>query len=206
MHGHYWGIGVSSKAPGGEVLASAANILSEVAQVIAAWEQDQAVMVSKVASYERRADEWICSITLHNMSLYKRWANRYFVDCRTDCSSRVRKHPTIKNAQDVKQFLEDKFTDEDLYLWMQGRSRLLYEYRLAVDLARKAEHARHEAGLIRPRSGRPRLCKVQLLGRWPQRLAVRRSTLSGPQAPGASLSREQQARAGTYEACVVAPA
>ena len=47
----------------------------------------------------------------------------------------------IENAREVDDFLHDKFTNEQLYLWMQGEiSRLYYEYyRFAFDVARKAE-------------------------------------------------------------------
>ena len=57
----------------------------------------------------------------------------------------------IKNAQEVDQFLHDKFTNEDLYLWMQGEiSRLYYEYyRFAFDTARKAERTMKQE-LMRP--------------------------------------------------------
>ena len=57
----------------------------------------------------------------------------------------------ITNAQEVDQFLHDKFTNEDLYLWMQGEiSRLYYEYyRFAFDTARKAERTMKQE-LMRP--------------------------------------------------------
>jgi hypothetical protein len=64
-------------------------------------------------------------------------------------------HLTIKqqiaNSQEVNQFLQDKFTNEELYLWMQGEvSRLFYQYyRFAFDTARKAELAM-KRDLMRP--------------------------------------------------------
>src|SRR5262249_46459796 len=47
----------------------------------------------------------------------------------------------IDQAKEVDRFLHEKFTSEELYLWMQGElSRLYYEYyRFAFDTARKAE-------------------------------------------------------------------
>ena len=47
----------------------------------------------------------------------------------------------IADAEQVDELLHSKFTNEDLYIWMQGEiSRLYYEYyRLAFDTARKAE-------------------------------------------------------------------
>lgn len=57
----------------------------------------------------------------------------------------------IKNLQEVDRFLHDKFTNEELYLWMQGEiSRLYYEYyRFAFDTARKAERTMKQE-LMRP--------------------------------------------------------
>lgn len=57
----------------------------------------------------------------------------------------------IANSQEVDQFLHDKFTNEDLYLWMQGEvSRLYYDYyRFAFDTAPKAEQTMKQE-LMRP--------------------------------------------------------
>jgi len=57
----------------------------------------------------------------------------------------------IEQAQDVDRLLREKFTNEELYAWMQGEmSRLYYEYyRFAFDTARKAEQAMKQE-LMRP--------------------------------------------------------
>jgi hypothetical protein len=57
----------------------------------------------------------------------------------------------VANAQEIDQFLHDKFTNEDLYLWMQGEiARLYYEYyRFAFDTARRAERTMKQE-LMRP--------------------------------------------------------
>jgi hypothetical protein len=57
----------------------------------------------------------------------------------------------IEQAQELDQFLHDKFTNKELYGWMQGElSKLYYEYyKFAFDIARKAEQTmKHE--LMRP--------------------------------------------------------
>jgi hypothetical protein len=63
-HGHYWGVGLSATVTGGQKLAIAAKIAAEIAQITAAWEQDQAGMTGRYASYERRADEWLLQYNL----------------------------------------------------------------------------------------------------------------------------------------------
>ena len=56
----------------------------------------------------------------------------------------------IDNAQTVEDFLRNKYTNEELYSWMEGNISILYHqaYTLAYDLAKKAEKAfRFERGL-----------------------------------------------------------
>ena len=56
----------------------------------------------------------------------------------------------IDNAQEVEDFLRNKYTNADLYSWMQGQVQTLYyqAYTLAYDLAKKAEKVfRFERGL-----------------------------------------------------------
>ena len=56
----------------------------------------------------------------------------------------------IDNAQEVEEFLRNKYTNQDLYSWMDGQIRTLYHqaYNLAYDLAKRAEKVfRFERGL-----------------------------------------------------------
>jgi hypothetical protein len=56
----------------------------------------------------------------------------------------------IDNAQEVEEFLRNKYTNQDLYSWMDSQVRTLYyqAYNLAYDLAKRAEKVfRFERGL-----------------------------------------------------------
>lgn len=56
----------------------------------------------------------------------------------------------MDNAQEVEDFLRNKYTNDELYSWMEGNIRTLYyqTYTLAYDLAKKAERGyRFERGL-----------------------------------------------------------
>src|SRR4029453_16868546 len=56
----------------------------------------------------------------------------------------------IDNAQEVEDFLQNKYTNQELYSWMEGQIRSLYyqAYTLAYDLAKRAEKGfRFERGL-----------------------------------------------------------
>jgi hypothetical protein len=49
----------------------------------------------------------------------------------------------LDNATAVEDFLKNKYTNEELYSWLEGRTRALYNdtYNLAYDLAKRAEKA-----------------------------------------------------------------
>ena len=56
----------------------------------------------------------------------------------------------IDNAQEMEEFLRSKYTNQELYAWMQGQVRTLYyqAYTLAYELAKKAERTfQFERGL-----------------------------------------------------------
>jgi hypothetical protein len=56
----------------------------------------------------------------------------------------------IDNSQEVEEFLRNKYTNEELYNWMEGQIQTLYyqAYTLAYELAKKAEKVfRFERGL-----------------------------------------------------------
>ena len=110
-------------------------------------------MESRTAGYQRRADEWMLQANLAARELMQigrqllasliaeQAAHREYLNVQTQ----------IAQSQEIRQFLDEKFTNEELYGWMQGEvSRLFYEYyRFAVDTARKAERTMKQE-LMRP--------------------------------------------------------
>ena len=110
-------------------------------------------MTSRYASYERRADEWIfqCNLAAHELMQIGRQILTSLIAEQIAYHEYLNIQQQIKNAQEVDQFLHDKFTNEELYLWMQGEiSRLYYEYyRFAFETARRAERTMKQE-LMRP--------------------------------------------------------
>lgn len=149
----FWGLGGASRIFGGAKLHDAVKGAADILRMIAAWEQDQAGMAGRTAGYERRAGDWILQYNLAAHELMQ--TGRQILTSLI--SEQIARHEyqniqqQIKNAQEVNEFLHDKFTSEDLYLWMQGEiSRLYYEYyRFAFDTARKAERTMKQE-LMRP--------------------------------------------------------
>jgi hypothetical protein len=149
----FWGLGATTKLFGGDKLADVAKTGAEILRVISAWEQDQAGIAARTASYERRADEWILQNNLAARELMQ--IGRQIISSLI--AEQIAQHEylnikqQITNAEEIDRFLHDKFTTEELYAWMQGEvSRLYYEYyRFAFDTARKAERTMKQE-LMRP--------------------------------------------------------
>ena len=110
-------------------------------------------MASRTALYQRRADDWMHQYNLAALELMQ--IGRQILTSLIAEQIAYREYRNIQqqiaNAQEVNQFLQDKFTNEALHLWMQGEiSRLYYEYyRFAFDTARKAERTMKQE-LMRP--------------------------------------------------------
>ncbi len=150
---HFWGLGGHAIVFGGTYLANAGRSYVSLKNLDAAKEEEQGVVATKTASYQRRADDWMLQSTLAARELMQigrqiitsliaeQVAHHEYLNIQTQ----------ISQAQEVDQFLHDKFTNEELYLWMQGEiSRLYYEYyRFAFDTARKAERTMKQE-LMRP--------------------------------------------------------
>ena len=149
----YWGIGGDTEIAGGQFLGNAGQAVTSVLRGIGNNHAHSASVAAKTASYERRADDWMLQSNLAARELMQ--IGRQVI------SSLIREQITrheyeslkkqIEQAKEIDQFLRDKFSNVELYGWMQGElSKLYYEYyKFAFDIARKAEQTmKHE--LMRP--------------------------------------------------------
>jgi hypothetical protein len=147
------GIGPSAELTGGRILSTLQQMRVDGAQTDASWQQDQAGMTSRYASYERRADEWLLqhNSAAHELMQIGRQILTSLIAEQIAHHEYENTKKQIENAQEVDRFLHEKFTNEELYTWMQGEiSRLYYEYyRFAFDIARKAEQTMKRE-LMRP--------------------------------------------------------
>ena len=150
---HFWGLGGTIDLKVGTVLATVARLAGDIAGVTASWERDQAAMALQYASYERRADDWLFQYNLaaHELRQNGRQILASLIGEQIARHDYLNVQQQIKNSQEVDRLLHDKFTNEDLYLWMQGEiSRLYYEYyRFAFDTSRKTEKTMKQE-LMRP--------------------------------------------------------
>jgi hypothetical protein len=142
---HYWGLGGHAGVGGGSKSAEAAGHASRAVNNLALLLEAAASYVSKAAGYQRRADEWRLQHNLAARELMQ--IGRQILGALI--AEQIAHHEylslqkQIEQSQEVDRFLREKFTNAELFAWMQGEiSRLYYEYyRFAFDTARKAEQA-----------------------------------------------------------------
>ena len=142
---HYWGLGAHTEVFSGADMSQAAKYAGEVFKIAAALAQDAAGMAARTAGHQRRADEWINQYNLAALEL-KNNGRQVLTSliaeqiAQREFDSIVQQ---IENTREVDDFMQQKFTNEQLHTWMQGEiARLYYEYyRLAFDTARRAELA-----------------------------------------------------------------
>lgn len=153
VHVTPFGIGAGAEIQLGEIFANVGNATSRSINMLASLVDSAASLVGQTASYERRADEWMLQNNLAARELMQ--IGRQILGSLI--AEQITHHEyqniqsQIEHSQEVDRFLREKFTNEELYAWMQGEtSRLYYEYyRFAFDTARKAEQTmKHE--LMRP--------------------------------------------------------
>jgi Tc toxin complex TcA C-terminal TcB-binding domain len=150
---HYWGLGGTIDFKTGTALSAVAKLYGDITGIVASLEREQANMVSRYASYERRADDWLLqhNLAAHELIQIGRQILTSLISEQIAHHEYENTKKQIENAQEVDRFLHEKFTNEELYTWMQGEiSRLYYEYyRFAFDTARKAEQTMKRE-LMRP--------------------------------------------------------
>lgn len=147
------GFGATVEFPIGQTISVVGGAVSRSVGALASLADSAASLLGQTAAHERRADEWILQYNLaaHELMQIGRQILTSLIAEQIAYHDYLNIQQQITNAQEVDQFLHDKFTNEDLYLWMQGEiSRLYYEYyRFAFDTARKAEKTLKQE-LMRP--------------------------------------------------------
>ena len=129
---------------GGVQLSKAVDAVSSVIQKGAGILADQSQRAAKLASYHRRIGDWVNANNQASKELEQ--IGRQLI------TSLIREQYLKKDYENHKVQIEQsktiddfikvqKFSNEELYLWMQGElSKVYYEsYKLAFDTAKKAE-------------------------------------------------------------------
>ena len=142
------GVGASTGF-GGRQLSTFASIGAKIIRIHADEMSYRANRASKLASYQRRIDDWVLQNNLAASELMQ--IGRQIISAlirEQIVKNEYENHKKqIEHAQEIDTFLKDKFTNQELYTWMQGEiSKIYYEcYKFAFDIAKKAEQTmKHE--------------------------------------------------------------
>jgi hypothetical protein len=107
--------------------------------------RDEAALTTTMAGYHRRAEEWNLQLALAEAELRQIDKQLVAAEIRVEIArSELANHDKqIAQAREVRDFLEDKYTREELYGWMVRELQTTYHraYKLAFDMARRAERA-----------------------------------------------------------------
>jgi hypothetical protein len=110
-------------------------------------EQDtyEASHADKIARYTRRQQDWSQQSNLAARDILQINKQLTVANIRRDIADKERKNHAkqIEHAQQVNDFLHNKYTNQELYSWMQGEISAVYFqcYQLAYDFAKKTERA-----------------------------------------------------------------
>lgn len=107
------------------------------------------------AGYQRRAEEWTLQFNLARLEKLQIEKQQAAADLRIAIAEAeiANQALQLKQAEENKAFLQDKFTNQELYGWMVGQLAGVYfqSYRLAYDLALRTQRAfAHELGIDNP--------------------------------------------------------
>jgi hypothetical protein len=142
VHGTPLGVGGAATF-GGDELSKAAKYGAEGAKMISEAFKGSAERASKMAGYYRRAEDYVLQANLATSELEQYGRQIISSLLREQVAKREYEHHLIQieQAAAAEEFLRTKFTNEDLYTWMQGElSKTFYDaYKLAFDVAKKAE-------------------------------------------------------------------
>jgi Tc toxin complex TcA C-terminal TcB-binding domain len=142
--GHATPVGVGAAVTfGGKQLSHFADVGSDISKQISAAFASSAERAAKLATYYRRAEDYVFQANLATSDLMQYG--------RQIISSLIREQITQKDYQNQKKQIEQsqaltdymagKFTQEQLYAWMQGElSKTYYNcYKFAFDVAKRTE-------------------------------------------------------------------
>lgn len=141
-HGTPLGVGAAAGF-GGVQLSKAAEIGAKVARFIADDKNYQAGRAAKMSSYQRRIEDWTLQNNLAASELVQ--IGRQIIGSLIREQITKREYDShqvqMEQSEAVGEMMRTKFSNEDLYKWMQGELQKLYSetYKFVFDIAKRAE-------------------------------------------------------------------
>ncbi|WP_432409200.1 neuraminidase-like domain-containing protein [Wukongibacter sp. M2B1] len=138
-----FGIGMSSVITSGWMLGNAAQAVARGLQVYANDLTYQSTNAGRKGGFQRALQERIFQANAAGYELKQIDKQITVQEIRMDIANQEIKNQqrAIDNANEVEEFIKNKYSNEELYTWMRGSLKTLYHqvYNLAYDLAKKAE-------------------------------------------------------------------
>jgi hypothetical protein len=157
------GVDTSGKAAvdsGGIQLGGAASATARVFAVLSSLAQAGSSMAGSIAGYQRRQEEWDHQTNLAENDIEQFEQQIAGANSRLEIARRELENQEMQlaNANDIAAYMQNKFTNEEIYEWMLGQVAEIHfqSYLLAVDVARRAEECFRyecmllEVGFVRP--------------------------------------------------------
>jgi hypothetical protein len=134
-----------SQVPIGTKLAGVFETIAKVMMTVADVQAETAAIDLTEAGWQRRSDDWfhqmqILPIEIQQVEVQILGAQRRRDQAMQELNNQQRQ---IENATEVLDFLRDKFTTTEQYLWVQKETAAMYRqmYELAHRTALQAQHA-----------------------------------------------------------------
>lgn len=141
---HFWGVGASIIF-GGSGLTANARTAADVLDMLAKRASTEGQRASTTASYERRSEDWVLQSNLAAKELRQIGQQIVASLLREKVAEKEYRNQIrqIELSEEQYEFLQDKFTNIELYTWMQSEiSKVYYDcYKFAFDVAKQAERA-----------------------------------------------------------------
>lgn len=144
-----WGVGATF---GGSNLGSLTGAVASYFRTQSTVNSNRAVRSSKLGGFLRREQDWAMQANTAALEIMALDKQLLASEIRIELAAKERENhdKQIEHTKQTESFLRSKFSNEDLYGWMQGEIATLYfqAYQMAFDLAKKAEMTfRRELGL-----------------------------------------------------------
>lgn len=128
---------------GGSNIGAAVSTAARVFDLMSSDSSYAAIRASKFATLIRREEEWVLQANLAAREIMQidKQINAANVRIKIATQERDNIKKQIEQSQEVEQFLQSKYTNQELYEWMKSTLAGVYfqSYQLAYDLAKKAE-------------------------------------------------------------------
>jgi hypothetical protein len=147
-----FGTGASSTVVAGWMVGNAAQATARALQVHGAHLTYQSTNAGRKGSFLRQLQDRVQQANVAGYEIKNIDKQMLTQQIRINITSQeiTNQQKQIDNAQEVDEFLRNKYTNQDLYSWMESQVRTLHHqaYNLAYDLAKRAEKVfRFERGL-----------------------------------------------------------